>query len=936
MKKKRRKPRRRGGRKGGEGMATKSLDIIIKAHDRASKEFKQLRRDLDALNQAGSNMQDLGAGFLAFGASLSAGLGMAIKSAADLETAVAKVASVMERSAGDWADITEVAREFGRTTTHSAVESAEALQVVAQYGYKLADAQKIVATTLKLSTAQQYDLAHTTDIVISTFKNFEKQGYSVAKIADILSQSSNISSASMDKFRYSLKYTAPVANALGITLEDMVAQLSLLYDAGLPAETAGTSLRMAYQRLLDPTKKAENALKSYGIALKDVNPETRKMADIIDTLNKAGVSTNDIFTIFGVETAPAMLAMMDRGGDALRNYEKQLKSAGGSMEKMYKVQMSTLNSQLAILKNNFTDLGISLGMTLLPSIKRLVAFTQKLVNSLNGMSEGTRQVLAYSLVAGAGLSLLAGFVLYAGGAFLIAVASVKEFVALMKGVAKVVKNWKWVQTLGQWLGKLRTAFSGFGQIMAPVFNWVSKIPVIGWILVGVIALLSSFYLAWKNNWLGVRDTLSSVWQWIVGVWDQIVQSCSEFVSGIMDWISQLDIMGSLQSAWAGIVEWVSSVWQSIKTTIYNFLLGILMDTGQTQQEAVQTLKDAWNNIVAFFTGIGNILKFLFYDMWVNIGNTIMSTLAWIWDLIVSVWTAISTWLSSFISSTVATLSSLWSQFASMFMGLMSPLMPYIQTVWNFIVNIFTWAWTLIKSIVSAGISFVSSIISGGFNAVMAIIKGIWNTIVTIIQGAWSIIKSVVSAGIEIVKNVIALGINIVNIARTIWSTIRSVVNSGLQTVIGIFRSFAGTARQAGSALMEAFASGIKSAVGKVTSAVSSVVKSARAYFGFSDAKKGAFSNITYSGFATMSAFAKGATQARSMLAQKIGGTLSSALSGGVTGGLGINLVGGQGLASAPAPEQQPTVNVTVNISGADDPKRIADVVIETIQRELRR
>ncbi|NGY84882.1 phage tail tape measure protein [Bacillus megaterium] len=408
-------------------------------------------------------MRDVGTNFMAVGAGITAGLAMAVKTTGDFEQAVANAGSVMGRTAGDWKDIEQVARQYGKTTTYTATESAGAIQLLAQYGYDLSDAQKMMATTTKLATGQQYDLGQTTDIVVSTLKNFEKQGYSTAQVGDILAQASNISSASMEKFRYSMKYVSPVASALGISLEDMVGQLSALYDAGMPAETAGTALRMAYNRLLNPTKEATSALKSYGIATKDVNPQTNKMADIIDTLTKAGVKTNDVFTIFGVETAPAMLAMMQKGGDAVRGYEKQLTTSTGTVSKMYKTQMSTFNNQTKLLKSQLEEAGISIGQALLPVLKQLTAGLSKAITWFNGLSQSTKNMIAYALVAGAGLSVLAGLILYFGGAFITAMASMRLFLGYVKMFKNLTIVTKAFSMLSKGLGLLRTALSLAGK-----------------------------------------------------------------------------------------------------------------------------------------------------------------------------------------------------------------------------------------------------------------------------------------------------------------------------------------------------------------------------------------------------------------------------------------------------------------------------------------
>lgn len=1006
--------------------SNKVLDIIIEAHDRASNQIKSVRSQVEKLNQVGANMRDVGRNFMGVGLAVGAGMGYAIKTTGDFEQAVANAGSVMGRSAGDWKDIEKVAREYGKTTTYTATESASAIQLLAQYGYDLGDAQKHMANTTKLATAQQYDLGLTTDVVVSTMKNFEKQGVSSARIADVFAKASNISSANMDKFRYSLKYTSPVANSLGISLEDMTAQLALLYDAGLPAETAGSALRMAYSRLLSPTKSATEALAKYGISLDQVNPKTNKMADIMDTLTKAGVDTNDAFEIFGVETAPAMLAMMNKGGDAIRKYEKELSSASGTVGKMYETQMSTYNNQMKLLKSQLQESAIQMGMALLPVMKQIVGAISKVVDWFNGLGETTKKYTAYALVAFAGFSLLAGMILFFGGAMLTAMASMRMFTtylgmfkALPK-VASIISKFTYVWTI------LKMVLYNVGK----AFIWLGRAMLttpIGLIITAIIVAIFLLYKAWTSNWGDIQGKTKAVWSWMKsagsalvdwfkGAWDsaitafknfgkwiattstEIWASISGFFTGVYNdavaWASSVPTM--ISDAWNSLVSWFTSFGQSLKSTIYNFLLGILMDTGQTQEQAKQTLQDAWTNIKAFFSQIWAGIRYVFYDAWVQLGQTVSSgastaynfvshyfTLAWnfivnIWNQVVTflstIWNVVYTIISTYLTNVYNTWMERWNLVLSILKVIWNIIVTWVQTQWNrlmAIVNIgltilqSVWSaiwtsisntakfiWSVITTIVKTGISLVMSVVRGYLNVVKAIWNSVWSGIKAFASSIWASIKSVVSSGIAIVKNIIALAINLIagnwsqawnnikNIIKNAWSIIQTIMSAGLRAIISAIRSFFGTARDSGAKLMEAFAQGIKNAVGKVTGAVKNVLGKARRFFGFSDAKEGPFSNITHSGYATMSAFAKGATSAKNLLARSVGGTLDSALSGASVGSLAIGGMSGSGLGvrRTNTQEQQtsPNINITINGGDGQDPKEIADAVMREINRQMKR
>lgn len=928
----------------------KIIDIIIQAQDRASKEFRKLRSELEALHQVGSSIQDVGQSMMAVGAGISAGLGLAIKSAGDFEQAVVDLGAVMGRQYGQMQDLSNIAREFGRTTTSSATEAAQAMQLVASYGYEEASVLKQhTAVALKLATAQSYDLNMTTEILISTMKNFQKQGYSSAKVADILVQASNKSSASMEKFRYSLKYVAPIANTLGMSLEDMVAQMSMLYDAGLSAETVGTSLRGIWESLVNPTNKAKEVLEKYGLTLDEVNPKTQDMADILDRLK--GMKAQDLFQVFGVESAPAIMAMLDQGSQKLRQLRKDYENAGGALDKQYNTKMKTFNNQMKIAKNNLQDVAIEIGNQLLPLATQLAQKIQQLAHWFQSLSPETKKMIAYTLLWTSGLLTLGGTTLFVIGTIIRIIRVVKEFSHSMKGILQLAGITRALKGLGTVFGMLKNGFMSVLRVLGIVVRFLFTNPI-GIAITIIVGLLILLYEAWTNNWGGIQQKTQAVWNWLVNVFNSISNSIGQFINSVVTWFQNFDLMATLQSAWGGLVQWASSIWSSIKNTIYNFLLGILMDTGQTSAQARQTLVNAWNNIKIFINAILTVIYWVTVGWVIKLWQFMITGMVWIKNAIIQGWTQIKAWLAPYLNGLKQLINSAWNTIKSWTASFLNWLRPIWSSTWNFIKSFTMGAWNVIKSVISVSTKVMSALIKGALMIIKAIWNSVWAGIKAYATSIWNSIKTIIKSAINIIKNIIALAINLIagnwrqawnnvqNIARNAWTIIKTIVTGGLKAVISAMRSFISTAWSSGKALMDAFARGIKSAVGTVTSAVESVVAKARRYFGFSDAKEGPFSNITYSGFATMSAFAKGATQAKSLLARSIGGTIQSALAGGTAGAFGINQVGGMALAGggvAPSPQQN--FNITINIQGnasQADAKFIVRQVIDAIQREMRR
>ena len=54
-----------------------------------------------------------------------------------------------------------------------------------------------------------------------------------------------------------LKYAGPIAGSLGVSMEETAAAIGIMSDAGVKGSQAGTTLRSAFTRLANPTKKAK-------------------------------------------------------------------------------------------------------------------------------------------------------------------------------------------------------------------------------------------------------------------------------------------------------------------------------------------------------------------------------------------------------------------------------------------------------------------------------------------------------------------------------------------------------------------------------------------------------------------------------------------------------------------------------------------------------
>lgn len=389
--------------------------IISKLIMDTSKWDKSTR---DVVSRTGQLGQKLGR----FGATLSTKVtaplalagAAAVKASADFEQKLVNAFSVTGSSSeAVKQQMSDLAREMGATTVFAATEAADAMYYMASAGWKADDMGAALKDTLDLAAATQTDLAFTTSTVISTLNQFNLTSSEADRVTNVFAAAISNSQATMDRLGTSMMYVGPVMNSLGKNVEETSSLLMGLYNAGFDASTAGTALRMGLVKLMTPTKRTAQALDRLKLTFQEVNPETHKIADIIQLLGERGATTKDIMEIFGVRAGPAFAALINQGGDALKKYEAEITGTNRAAE-MAEMQIDTFKGSFKLLTSALTESAISIGNQLAPAIRTIAEGITGLVTKFNELGPQTKSfiVTVGGIVAAMGpLALILGKVL---------------------------------------------------------------------------------------------------------------------------------------------------------------------------------------------------------------------------------------------------------------------------------------------------------------------------------------------------------------------------------------------------------------------------------------------------------------------------------------------------------------------------------------------
>jgi len=345
-------------------VSTRTTRVVydLVARDRATRTFGRVGGAANGLARTGATVgAALKTGF-AVGAVAAGGLGFAtLKASGDFEKAMNQVRAVTNASGKDFTDLRDQAKELGATTKFSATQAAEGMGFLAMAGFQTKDIMDAMPGVLSLASAGNMDLGRSADIASNILTGYGFKAKETARVVDVMAKTFTSTNTDLEQLGEAFKYAGPVAKSAGLDFEETSAALGLMGNAGIQASMAGTALRGTVTRLLAPTKKIQTTLDDLGVTVTDSTGKLLPLNEIVKQLEKSGATTGDMMTIFGQRAGPAMLALVDQGSGALVDLTKKLEGAGGTADRIAKIQMEGLQGQLVSLKSAWEGLMIEIG-----------------------------------------------------------------------------------------------------------------------------------------------------------------------------------------------------------------------------------------------------------------------------------------------------------------------------------------------------------------------------------------------------------------------------------------------------------------------------------------------------------------------------------------------------------------------------------------------
>ena len=485
------------------------------------------------------------------------------------DSSMANVAAISSATGDDLDALTEKAKEMGAKTKFSASESADAFTYMAMAGWKTEEMLGGIEGIMNLAAASGENLASVSDIVTDALTAFGLSAQDSGHFADVLAAASNNANTNVSMLGGSFKYVAPVAGALGYSIEDVSVALGLMANSGIKADQAGTSMRAMLSRLAKPTKEVYAAFDRLGIsaeeALTNADGTMKPLSETVGILREkiSGLSeaeqANVAAGIAGQEAMSGLLAIVNASESDYQKLTNAIANADGTAEHMAGVMLDNLPGAITIMKSAMEGLGVAIYEN---GSGAMQSFVERMTEAIGRMTE---------FVENGGLNdLIEGF---------------RNLLPIINGVTAAIVTYKAAMAISGVIEAVKKSTESL-SIAQAILNAVMKANPFVLIASLLAALVTALVTAYMTNeefrekvnaaWKSVKDTISGA---VTAIKTFFTETIPNAAKTAVEWFQSIpDQMKEIGSNMVrGLWEGIKNMAEWIKEKVSGFFGGIVDD-----------------------------------------------------------------------------------------------------------------------------------------------------------------------------------------------------------------------------------------------------------------------------------------------------------------------------------------------------------------------
>lgn len=808
-----------------KGFASAYNDLKVFG-DKSATAGQKFKGFSSALNTVGSG--------LAKGVTLPLlGVGTAaVKVASSFDSAMSEVKAISGATGTQFTQLRDKAIEMGAKTKFSATESAEAFKYMAMAGWDTKDMLNSISGVMNLAAASGEDLGTVSDIVTDAMTAFGlaadgttkvlKNGYNVEvsnaeHFSDVLAEASSRSNTNVSLMGATFKYVAPIAGAMGYSIEDTAVAIGLMANAGIKGEQAGTALRSTITRLVKPTKESGTAMDALGISVTNSYGSMKSLDDVLRQVRSSmsGLTEDQKASyaamLAGQEGMSGLLAIVNASDEDYQKLSESIQNCTGASQEMADTMQDNLGGAVTLLKSALESAGITIGERLTPYIRELAEWITGLVEKFNSLSDSQQDLI---VKIGLILTAIAPVMLIGSKVF----SLLSSVIGIITTVGSALST---VFAFGLNATALSAAGASTGVTMlAGAIGFLAS--PITLVIAAITALVAAFVIAYKKSET-FRNFINSLVEDLKTFFTETVPQAFE--------IFKEKISEVFENAKQKIGEFKDKCQEIVQNVIEFFTVTLPQGI---EQFATVTIPSFVQNVITFLQELPNNLGIMVGEMLGHLYLFATSAIEWattvipefinsvvtffqelpnrVWEWLVNTYNKVTEWGSNMVQKGIEVGSN------------------FLQTVGDFFSQLPGRIWNFLAQTFQKVVAWGSQMVSSGRAAITSFVSTVVGIVTSLPSKVWGILSQIPAKVQQLGSQLRSIGAAAFN---ALWDGIKSVGNSILGWVSG-------------------FASSIKSFISGIIEGFNNVVGSANSAKSAAASVKGRHANgldyVPYNGY----------------------------------------------------------------------------------------
>lgn len=274
-----------------------------------------------------------------------------VQSIVDFEAANSKLAAILGTTSNNIKDMTADARRLGAATKYTASEATNLQIELAKLGFSRKEILQSTEGILKFAQATGADLPEAAALAGAALRMFDAETRETERYVSAMAVATTKSALSFSYLQTAMPIVGPVAKAFNFQIEDTLALLGKLADAGFDASMSATATRNILLNLADGSGKLAKALGGPVNTLPELVAGLKK-------LKEQGVDLNTTLELTDKRSVAAFSAFLT-AADKIVPLREQITGVTGELNDMANTMGENVKGAIAGLSSAWESLALS-------------------------------------------------------------------------------------------------------------------------------------------------------------------------------------------------------------------------------------------------------------------------------------------------------------------------------------------------------------------------------------------------------------------------------------------------------------------------------------------------------------------------------------------------------------------------------------------------